>query len=179
MTYRMTRTEKASMLMRTPRERLRQKHAVSAYNPAPGERLRQKYAISAYNSAPGFTLVELLLIVAIVAVLAVLLLPALKLAQDRARSAVCLNNLKQIGYVAKMYEGDWNAAISMCWHSADHSRLWYQQVLPYVNSEYVEGAGFADLLKKKTIFWCPTGVDVDRGPVFPGKNRIRRQASAR
>jgi len=46
---------------------------------------------------PAFTLVELLVVVAIVALLVAMLVPALHVARSTARSAVCRNNLSQIG----------------------------------------------------------------------------------
>ncbi len=69
----------------------------------------------------GFTLVELLVVIAVVALLAGLLLPALAKAKDKAHSAACLSNLRQVtlGYRARMDDdrgqlggaasGDWFA----------------------------------------------------------------------
>jgi prepilin-type N-terminal cleavage/methylation domain-containing protein len=52
---------------------------------------------SILHGRQGFTLVELLVVVAIIAILMAILLPALSLARDKAREARCMGNMNQAG----------------------------------------------------------------------------------
>lgn len=54
----------------------------------------------------GFSIIEVLVSLAIVGVLLGLLLPALVMARDSARSTLCAGNLRQIGSAWQMYLGD-------------------------------------------------------------------------
>ena len=54
----------------------------------------------------AFTLLELLVVIAIIALLAALIVPAVGKAQDRARTAQCSSNERQLGLALTMYAGD-------------------------------------------------------------------------
>ncbi len=55
---------------------------------------------------PGFTLVELLMAIAVLGILAALLLPALQAGKEKARRAQCVDNLRQLGLAALLYWDD-------------------------------------------------------------------------
>lgn len=55
-----------------------------------------------------FTLVELLVVIAVIAILASLMLPALNKARDVAKSINCINNEKQIGLLSMQYTNDYS-----------------------------------------------------------------------
>jgi len=54
----------------------------------------------------GFTLVELLVVLAVISILAAMLLPALGRGKSRARAVVCGNSLRQLGLAFQLYLQD-------------------------------------------------------------------------
>ena len=82
----------------------------------------------------AFTLVELLVVVGIIAVLVSMLLPALASAQRRARSAACLNQMRQIGVATLLYAQDNNGYLPRSSHSAlaYGVRTWSYLLPPYL-----------------------------------------------
>ena len=72
----------------------------------------------------GFTLVELMVVIAIVALLVAMLLPVLSNAKEAARRVVCSSNLRQWGIAQELYAGD-NKAEFMGTHMWDLALNYY------------------------------------------------------
>ena len=60
------------------------------------------------HCSPSFTLVELMVVVAIIAMLAGLLSMTIRTARERARTTHCRNNLRQFGIAIGKYASDWD-----------------------------------------------------------------------
>lgn len=63
----------------------------------------------------AFTLVELLIVIAVIAILAALLLPVLDKAKQKAQGISCLNNLRQLSAGCKMYADDNHGNLVSSW----------------------------------------------------------------
>ena len=75
-----------------------------------------------------FTLIELLVLIAILAILASLLLPALRSALDKAGSIQCVNNLKQTGLTLQMYAADHQDILPITYASSYNKAQWALEV---------------------------------------------------
>ncbi|MGZ5544562.1 MAG: type II secretion system protein [Limisphaerales bacterium] len=77
----------------------------------------------------GFTLVELLVVIAVIAVLASMLLPAIARAKGQAWSTKCLSNYHQVGIACAMYENDHDDSLPLSSHQGSS---WVGSLQPYL-----------------------------------------------
>jgi prepilin-type N-terminal cleavage/methylation domain-containing protein len=116
----------------------------------------------------GFTLLELLAVIATIAILAALLLPILSKAKIKAQRTTCLSNLRQLGFAWVMYK-DENNSLLVESYSSNNPEAWVQG-----NMRNAAEAGNTDLIRAGKLFHysrdtalyhCPT----DRGVTIDGK----------
>jgi prepilin-type N-terminal cleavage/methylation domain-containing protein len=104
---------------------------------------------------PGMTLVELLVVIAVLGLLAALLLPSLTRGRDRAERAVCTSNLRQWGIALGTYAADgrdyfpdnrdgWRG---LSWCSLTVQHFWTNYLVPLVRSREIN---------KTHVLFCPT-----------------------
>lgn len=88
----------------------------------------------------AFTLPELLIVLAIIAILASVLLPVFKLAKGAAYRTTCLTNFKQLQLATTLYVTDWDDRMMPVNHqpsapaNSKNDRTWVQLTLPYART---------------------------------------------
>lgn len=89
-------------------------------------------------SRSGFTLLEILVVVAIISLLVGLLLPAIRKVRERADEAACASNLRQIGLAILAYHNDYNQ-LPIGWAGEDFT--WNSSLKGYLPT-YEAGGNF-------------------------------------
>jgi len=128
-------------------------------------------ARNSHSRRSAFTLIELLVVIAIIAILAAILFPVFAQARAKARQAVCISNLKQLGLANMMYAQDYDEQYAGGWTYAanndcsagklsllQQSTYWRIVLQPYIqkymgsnpsNSWDMTGAS------RNTVLQCP------------------------
>jgi prepilin-type N-terminal cleavage/methylation domain-containing protein len=114
---------------------------------------------------PGFTLVELLVVVAVLAIIAAILLPLFAQAREAARLTTCLTNLHQLALAHRMYVED-HDDILPGWSFGDWSNYhhWVEFLRPYYRDARFLDQGFASAAEKESTAWLADYAMVAWGP---------------
>ncbi|MBA4107222.1 MAG: hypothetical protein C0485_15870 [Pirellula sp.] len=136
------------------------------YPPLPSaDRRRLTLGCLAFSYVPrarsGFTLVELLVVVAIIGALVALLLPAVQAARESSRRSHCANNLRQQGLALIGFEGEHRTLPVGCVDCLENPKRfhsWNSQILPWLEQAP---------LRKRLNFTVPSyeGLNIDAGAV--------------
>ena len=104
----------------------------------------------------AFTLIELLIVVAIIGVLAALLLPALQSAKDSAHTIWCVGNLKQWGTAMEVFLSDVDGRYPVpTWNSGNNG--WEDELQPYIMPGATNSRSLASgsLINQYKAVLCP------------------------
>lgn len=105
------------------------------------------------NTKHAFTLIELLIVIAIIGVLASLLLPALTHAKETARRTACTSNLRQVNLAIRLYADDNSDSLPVLPNPNPYSNgvgTFYKQLVK--GSLGLAGPASAD----EKVFTCPS-----------------------
>ena len=118
-----------------------------------------------------FTLIELLVVIAIIAILAAMLLPALKSAKERAVGAQCLSKLREIGNAYQQYAADFDNYKPQAMNTNAIGYFYAQlggtntdRTRRYLPNAFVAGEDSAARAKG---FWVCPAVQISDGSQFP------------
>jgi prepilin-type N-terminal cleavage/methylation domain-containing protein/prepilin-type processing-associated H-X9-DG protein len=102
------------------------------------------YRMASSKLNTRFTLIELLIVIAIIAILASMLLPALRSAKEKAKQIACTSNMKNLFLATNYYENDCKA-------------------FPFLGTPGARAADFREYINdngsKKAISVCPSDND--------------------
>lgn len=102
------------------------------------------------KTGKNFTLLELLVTIAIIMILASLLLPALRTVKEKSKAIVCSGNLMNIGKTVMLYSSDYNEWVLPCRMGSATGVWWMASVWAYLSGNRASSTD-------GNILVCPAG----------------------
>jgi len=147
-------------------------NVVRGFSLANAQKMEEKMARirKAVRKALGFTLIELLVVIAIIAILAAMLLPALSQAREKARSAKCVSNMKQLVLAWQMYINDYEGNLPKCvTGNPPPVDQWPALLFPYTKTP-VDSNG--NPTNRNNVYFCPSGKGGNAWGAVTSKNYV-------
>lgn len=105
----------------------------------------------------AFTLVEMIVVIAILIVLVALLYPVYEKSRERARRVACMANLRQLGIAIHLYSGEWDGKVPPRIGKGTGNPRTSQYLM---EDDYVTGIGllYPKYLDNQKSFYCPSNI---------------------
>jgi prepilin-type N-terminal cleavage/methylation domain-containing protein len=162
------------------------------YSPAPVAATRRSATVSArrrlFVTASAFTMIELLTVIAIIAILAAIIFPVFATARESVRRGTCVSNMQKIYQAVKLYELDNrrypdylfgpalntdgtiktdntpNAGLSMSQVASLLRTTNAQAGTPAANAQFAyRNSAFPEYINDLSVFKCPNNTDGNVG----------------
>lgn len=110
--------------------------------------------ISIHKIHPAFTLIELLVVIAIIALLLSIVLPAIRLAKEYGKRAVCASNSRQLTLAWILYAQENDNKLCAAWSDRpDEAPCWFDPAWDW------ETGALWPYIETKDCYSCPAGVE--------------------
>jgi prepilin-type processing-associated H-X9-DG protein len=140
---------------------------------APDKEATRGHTDNGHAVAAGFSRVDLLAIMAGIALLALLLTPALARTRVTDQAFICRNNLRQLIQGWKMYPEDNSDKLPNCFDWVQGALFYTANNLDSTNINYLANGLLGPYVKDVTVYKCPA----DRSQVLVGTTRLPRVRS--